>query len=102
MARRSSFVVEPPVVEKQRIWSFQQMTIFDYFEHGAGHLVVRARAGTGKTTTIIEGVNRVPETAILVCAFNKRIADVLNTRLDNPHAAARTLHSVGYAAIRSH
>jgi superfamily I DNA/RNA helicase len=77
-----------------RTWSAQQEAIFDWFEkpgattivgvHGCGNLIVRARAGTGKTTTIIEGVNRAPEARILVCAFNKRIAEELTTRAHEP------------------
>jgi hypothetical protein len=55
---------------------------------------------TGKTTTIIEGVDRAPEAAILVCAFNKRIADELNARLSNPRAEAKTLHSLGLSLVR--
>ena len=114
-SRRSSFtqvevettVVQTPIVEEQQ-WSQQQQDIFDWFASESIHpddgfnpnLVVRARAGTGKTTTIIEGVNRAPESSILVCAFNKRIADVLNSRITNPAAEAKTLHAVGYAAIR--
>ena len=114
-SRRSSFtqvevettVVQTPIVEEQQ-WSQQQQDIFDWFASESirpddgfnPNLVVRARAGTGKTTTIIEGVNRAPESSILVCAFNKKIADVLNARITNPAAEAKTLHAVGYAAIR--
>ena len=88
----------------ERVWLEQQQDIFRWFEqvdpdHNP-NLVVRARAGTGKTTTIIEGVNRVPESSILVCAFNKKIAEELNSRIDNSSAVAKTLHSVGYQAIR--
>jgi superfamily I DNA/RNA helicase len=83
-----------------RTWSAQQNEIFNWFATGAGHLVVRARAGTGKTTTIIEGINRAPEQNILLCAFNKRIAEELTARLNNPHAQAKTLHAVGYAVVR--
>lgn len=57
---------------------------------------------TGKTTTILEGVNRAPEQNILLCAFNKRIADELTNRLDNVNAEARTLHSVGFGLVRKH
>lgn len=64
-------------------------------------LIVRARAGTGKTTTIIEGVNRAPESSILLCAFNKRIATELNSRITNSSAEAKTLHALGFAAIRN-
>lgn len=100
-------------------WSNQQQAIFGWFETGTltasigdtlyakgaparrtQNLVVRARAGTGKTTTIIEGVNRAPDGSILLCAFNKRIADELSTRLTSSRASARTLHSVGFSAVR--
>lgn len=93
-------------------WSTQQEAIFEWFSGGAKplfqngvgrlskHLVVRARAGCGKTTTIIEGIKHAPENKILLCAFNKRIADELNVRLSNPRAQAKTLHAVGFAAVR--
>jgi len=81
-------------------WSAQQLAIFGWFEHGTGNAVVVARAGTGKTTTIIEGVNRAPEQNILLCAFNKSIATELTNRITNPRAKAQTLHSIGFAAVR--
>jgi superfamily I DNA/RNA helicase len=122
-------IAELKPVETERVWSSQQRDIFDWFEgvpprscpkcQGTGirkgnivcgcsdglydrpsYLVVRARAGTGKTTTIIEGVNRAPESSILVCAFNKKIAEELNSRITNPNAVAKTLHALGFAAIR--
>lgn len=117
-ARPSAFKAADPeeappakVARVNRNWSDQQQDIFNWFQsgagatgiygaHGCGHLVVRARAGTGKTTTIIEGVNQAPESDILLCAFNKKIAEELNSRLDNPNAEAKTLHSVGFGAIR--
>lgn len=83
-----------------RIWSEQQKAIFEWFGIGHGHLVVRARAGTGKTTTILEAINYAPESSILLAAFNKRIADHLKGELRNPRAEAKTLHSVGFAFIR--
>jgi len=119
-ARPSSFTKEAPaavtishVGPQPTNWSEEQNDIFQWFKHlgrcrcrakiclcGPNHLVVRARAGTGKTTTIIEGVNRAPETSILLCAFNKQIAQELNARLNNPHAEAKTLHAVGMQAIQ--
>lgn len=63
------------------------------------HLVVRARAGSGKTTTILWAISLAPESDILLCAFNKDIATVLQSRLDNPNAQAKTLHALGFAAV---
>lgn len=87
-------------------WSAQQLAIFGWFAQPVApgemdyNLVVRARAGTGKTTTIIEGINRAPETTILLCAFNKRIAEELSVRITNPNAHAQTLHSLGFQAVK--
>lgn len=99
-----------------RTWSPQQEAIFKWFardQHTTDNppylnvetmtnpnLQVIARAGTGKTTTIIEGANRAPERNILMCAFNKRIQEELSTRIRNPRAEAKTLHALGYAQVR--
>jgi superfamily I DNA/RNA helicase len=101
-----------------RIWSGQQQDIFSWFRNDPTSLsaaiteqlktqgrslkalIARARAGTGKTTTIIEGVNQAPDARILLCAFNKKIAEELASRLTSTRAEAKTLHGVGYAAVR--
>lgn len=82
------------------VLSTQQRDICDWFKSGTGNLFVRARAGTGKTTTIIRAIDYAPEENILLCAFNKRIQEELERRLSNPHATAQTLHSVGFQYIR--
>lgn len=83
-------------------WSSQQNTIFEWFANptaDARNLIVRARAGTGKTTTIIEGISRAPEDKILLAAFNKSIAKELSARVSN-NADVKTLHALGFALIR--
>lgn len=86
----------------ERVWSGQQSDIFSWFEQSnAGNsLIIRARAGTGKSTTILEGVNKAPETSILMCAFNKNAAGELKARIKNPYGQARTLHSLGFGYVR--
>lgn len=96
----------------ERIWSDQQKSIFNFFAKEdkfetpikvplfEGNSVVRARAGTGKTTTIIEAITYAPEEKILLAAFNKSIAEELKTKLKNPKAEAATLHSVGFRFVR--
>lgn len=81
-------------------WSTQQQAIFHWFGRGGGNLVVRARAGTGKTTTLLEGVNHAPENRILLAAYNKSIARELDQRLQNPNATAQTLHAAGFRIVR--
>lgn len=81
-----------------RNWSIQQQSIFEWFKAGQGNLIVRARAGTGKTTTILEGVKYAPETKILLAAFNKTIATELQKKLSAP-AEAKTLHALGFSYV---
>lgn len=82
-------------------WSAQQQAIFEEFRTGTRHVVVIARAGTGKTTSIIEAVRYAPEAKILCCAFNKSIATELQNRLasTNPRAQAKTLHGIGFGVV---
>lgn len=87
---------QPDPIPVKRNWSPQQQLIFNWFKASGGNLVVRARAGTGKTTTILEGIRYAPERSILLAAFNKRIAEELKLKLSNPNAEAKTLHSLGY------
>ena len=89
---------------------------------GPAHLIVEARAGTGKTTTLIEGLKRMRgiETRITpsdqqaaiwdamaeskdaktICfvAFNKSIATELQARVP-AGCEAMTMHSMGFKAV---
>jgi superfamily I DNA/RNA helicase len=84
-------------------WSAQQEAIFAFFEAAENHLIVRARAGTGKSTTIREAAKRLPRTLrILIAAFSKDVQMAMKRDIgpgwDNVEVA--TLHSVGFACIR--
>jgi superfamily I DNA/RNA helicase len=81
-------------------WSEEQQDIFTEFREGMDPVLVDAVAGSGKTTTIVEGVKCARESNPLVCAFNKKIADTLTERLADTYASAKTLHSLGYGIIR--
>lgn len=87
-------------VEKQ--WSPQQQAIFAWLRRGEGNLVVRARAGTGKTTTILRGSREIPGDGvrILLAAFNKRIQLELQDKLGDDRAEAKTLHALGFGFLR--
>jgi len=93
-------VAPAPAVERN--WSVQQQAIFEEFASGTENVEVLALAGTGKTTTILVGIERAPERKILLAAFNNIIAGELKSRLRNPRAEAKTLHALGNAIIRAH
>lgn len=85
-------------------WSDYQRAIFSDVAEGKGHTVVMARAGTGKTSTIMEAMRYVPVGRFGKCstamfAFNKRIATELKDRAPNG-VRVSTLHSFGFAAVR--
>ena len=80
-------------------WSPYQNAIFADFQSGVGHSVVVACAGSGKTTTILAGLNHLPSDArVLFCAFGRDIARELRERAP-PHVDVKTLHVVGLDAI---
>lgn len=82
-------------------WSTYQEDIFEFVQKRRGNLVVLARAGCGKTTTICEACNRIPRTQrVLVCAFNNRIRDELAERLkDLRHVSVKGMNQLGFAAM---
>ena len=81
-------------------WTKQQQAIFDWFANGIGNLVVIARAGTGKTTTICEAVTRAPEQNIFVTSFGNRIVKELDARVgQEPAVLVKSVHGVGLQAI---
>jgi superfamily I DNA/RNA helicase len=87
------------VKETLRVWSAYQLAIFRDIAEAAGHTVVRARAGVGKTSTIMEGMKYVPAgCTVLMCAFNKSIAEELKARAPQG-VEVSTLHSYGYKAV---
>lgn len=93
-------------------WSTYQLAIFTAvlgILRSGRDLVILARAGTGKTTTMVEAVIRFCEAharaRVLTCAFNKTIARELDQRLRDAdlawnQAQAKTLNSVGLATCK--
>lgn len=83
-------------------WSPYQRAIFDYIEHGQGHLVVEAAAGSGKTSTLVKCLDLIPETKkVLLSAFNQDIVKELVKRTtDKKNVEVRTLHGLGLSFLK--
>jgi hypothetical protein len=98
--------VLPPLAQrKERLRGTpQQENFWIELVNGSSHVVLVARAGTGKSTSCREGIWRLQETHRgIVCsyvAFNRSIADEFQAKLP-PCATATTMHSAGFAAIRA-
>lgn len=89
-------------------WSGEQKSVFTWFANGclpdgrtAKNLVVRARAGTGKTTTIKEAFSVAPEETALYCVFNKKNQREAKNAIFDPRVDIMTLHSLGLKFIQA-
>lgn len=74
----------------------QQEAIFDNIVNGAGHTVVIARAGAGKTSTIEEAIRRLPtREKVIYLAFNTQVAAEAKRRIQRPNTSIMTCHGFG-------
>lgn len=85
-------------------WSAEQEAIFKWFSSSlpGTSLLVTARAGTGKTSTITEAFNHVqgPQNC-LYAVFNKKNQVEAAAKIMDPRVEVKTLHSVGNACLRA-
>lgn len=79
---------------------YQQAILSAVEDLDGGNLAVRARAGTGKSFVLCQAVRRMPRLArILVCAFNRDIAEELKRKMP-VHVDVVTTHQLGLKALR--
>ncbi len=81
--------------------SDEQISIVNWFRDGKGNLVVRARAGTGKTFTIIIAIGQAPERRKLYAVFGKENQLEAEGKISDPNVDVMTLNALGYRIIRS-
>lgn len=83
--------------------SIRQQDIYDVWDNEDYNLLINAVAGSGKTTTILQLVERC-EYKTLFLAFNKSIQQEIQAQLESRglrQGKAMTVHSLGLAAIRN-
>jgi superfamily I DNA/RNA helicase len=77
----------------------QQALVIETYRKGLSQ-AVSARAGSGKTSTLVEALQASPPGTLAV-AFNKRTADELQARMP-PAVLSKTLNSLGHSAWGRH
>ena len=77
----------------------QQVAIWDAMENGDTHLMVKALAGTGKTTTVVVGASKL-RGSVLAVAFNNKIGRELESRMPAT-VSCMTFHAMGWRAIKA-
>ena len=91
-------IIEKPKIEPSKY----QKVIYDTIINTNKNIVVKATAGSGKTTTLVEISKIIPkEMEVVFTAFNKSIAEELSKRLPDT-VLCSTLHSMGMRAVMSH
>ena len=86
----------------EKTWSTFQNAIFAFVSTMLRNMVIIARAGCGKTTTIVECAKRLDKKQfrkIVFASFSTTIVKELVTRLAGV-ADAKSIHSLGFAMIR--
>jgi len=78
----------------------EQINIYDKVVDGNSDLLIKARAGSGKTTTIVKSINLLPpDKKIIVLAFNKHIAKEIKNKLPNDNVQVYTTYGLGWGAV---
>lgn len=78
----------------------EQERIFKFTEKRPENILIKAYAGTGKTTTIVEAVKLLPkDKQIMFLAFNKHIQEELKTKLPE-HVRCYTTYGLGMSALK--
>jgi len=89
-----------------------QQAAFDWLRDGRGSAVVKAVAGSGKTTWSVRALPYLPAGAsVAMLAFNTDAAKTLRTKIEEleketgrkfPNVSAKTFHSLGFGAVRKY
>lgn len=90
----------------------EQAQICDFVAKERGSLIIDALAGSGKTSTLLMLLARMPQRSVLICAFNRRIADELTEKVNQLKAITpslrgmsihvKTFHAQGLSMIKDH
>lgn len=78
----------------------EQSACVEAAQHLPNNLLISARAGAAKTSTLILIANALPSVNMLCLAFNKKIAGEMKDKLP-PNCTAMTLNSLGHRAWAS-
>lgn len=82
--------------------SAEQCSFFTFLVNDSRSAILSAVAGSGKTTTIVEGCRLLPKgVSARFLAFNKSIADTLATQLP-VSVPASTFHSAWFSSLQRH
>ena len=80
----------------------EQGLFFDFIEHGSGNAVIKASAGSAKTSTIENCLKYIPENKkVLFIAFNVSVRDEIQKDVTRDRSITKitTFHGLGYTFV---
>lgn len=77
----------------------QQKAIFNWVQDGSGNGIIRACAGSGKTSTMRMAIEYM-EGQVGFAVFNKKAQDDANALIRADNATVKTFHAHGFEALR--
>lgn len=83
--------------------SERQKDILDVWDNSESHILINARAGTGKTSTLLMLLEKAKHRTLFL-AFNKSIQKEIEEKMKEKNLVqgkAMTMHSLGLSAIRA-
>ena len=82
--------------------SSYQQDIMDYVSLNKGNLLIDAKAGSGKTSTLLLIADEILKSKgnCLFLSFNKSIVEELQMKLPSIASNIKTVHSLGQSFIR--
>lgn len=98
ISKNDNYSVKRPTKQN---WSDYQKEIFRNIAKGKGNTLISARAGSAKTSSLVEGSRYIPKgKKSLFCAFNKSIQEELRAKLGS-YVECLTLHSLGLRGVKN-
>ncbi|MFV8327478.1 UvrD-helicase domain-containing protein [Flavobacterium sp. ZS1P14] len=84
--------------------TLEQEQIFDFFKNGKENGMIDAVAGSGKTSTIVNGIDYIDKKSkILFCAFNKKIQEEINKKtINKENVIVKTTYALGLGILKYH
>lgn len=80
--------------------SKHQKAVYEVFKQTDRNMSISAVAGSGKTTTLLQLLNFVPDgSSTIFLAFNNSIVDELKARNKRDGVDIMTLHSCGWRRV---
>lgn len=82
----------------------EQKDIMEFIAEGSGNAIIKAAAGSAKTTTIVNSLKYIPrDKKVMFIAFNQSVENAIRKEVSDEYSNVRvcTFHGLGYSMLRN-